>query len=150
MTSEVHFERAFGLYSGGRRPAYKPQRTEPLVTQAPKEIRHMASTTTAITAPCGSCAHEPVCIRTVAVRQLAGHVDVNTVPMPPGLTIAIRATIECDAYMAVKGLGRGGLLPRRGVGLPGRVRTDEDRAKASERRLAQVAAKRGPNEADAE
>lgn len=101
MTSA--YSAPFQPHSEGRRPALKPQRMEPI--EGPqKESRHVATTPVTITAPCGTCAHEPVCNRIAGLKRLE-QVNVEMASLAPGLSVAIRATVDCDAYLRVKGTG---------------------------------------------
>jgi hypothetical protein len=102
MTSEVRFP-PFGLFSGGRRPALKPQRMEGAGPAPAESRRTMASVKATVTAPCASCAHQPVCDRLGSLERLAGQINVESAPLHAGLTVAISATIDCDAYLRARG-----------------------------------------------
>ena len=111
MTSEVFevFLDNRGLFSGGRRPAFKPQlmdRTGPPPER--KEHTAMATVTAAITAPCGTCAHEAICNRKLRLAGLGRALEAQVPGGIEGISFSLRATIECDAYMR----GRGGTRAR--------------------------------------
>lgn len=102
----------------------------------------MASVKATVTAPCGSCAHEPICNRIGSLERLAGQINVESTPLHAGLTVAISATIDCDAYLRARGsntharaaLAAGepaGAAEARKTGV--HVWTDEQRAAAAER-----------------
>jgi hypothetical protein len=64
--------------------------------------RTMASVKATVTAPCASCAHQPVCDRLGSLERLAGQINVESTPLHAGLTVAISASIDCDAYLKVR------------------------------------------------
>ena len=103
MTSEVHLDTAFGLYSGGRRPAFKPQHMAPADTPAAIPARKEAPVMLVkveVHAPCEDCLHFVVCGRRDSITALnQGDLAVNHSPLRGGLTLVLSARVDCDAYL---------------------------------------------------
>ena len=75
---------------------------EPAPSPAMEVVRMSTSVRTIVTAPCGSCMHEVVCSRRASIADLdAADVEIET--LAPGLSVALSATVECDAYLRAKG-----------------------------------------------
>lgn len=70
--------------------------------ETPAEEKHMATVQVLITAPCETCAHEPVCGRKAAIDTITS-VGIERDPMPKGLSMVFSAAVDCDAYMRLKG-----------------------------------------------
>lgn len=103
MTSEVRLDTAYGLYSGGRRPAFKPQQMAsadtPANTPARKEAPVMLVKVD-VRAPCEDCLHAVVCGRRDSITALnQGDLAVNHSPLRGGLTLVLSARVDCDAYL---------------------------------------------------
>lgn len=88
--------RAIGKCNGVPGGAEEDDEPEPTPRQ---ESRHMSTTVhTLVTAPCGTCLHAAVCSRRASIAELdSAIVEVET--LAEGLSVALSAVIECDAYL---------------------------------------------------
>jgi hypothetical protein len=103
---------------------------EPMEDTRTLALIESASTTKvgiAVSAPCGSCAHAPVCRLRGAVEALAK----ATIPVPklePGLAVELRGAIACEWFAKAKATPSTDPRPRREL-------TPEQREAARERML---------------
>jgi hypothetical protein len=100
MTSEVRLDTAFGLYSGGRRPAFKPQHMAPVDALLARKEAPVMLVKVEVSAPCEDCLHAVVCGRRDSITALnQGDLAVNHSPLRGGLTLVLSARVDCDAYL---------------------------------------------------
>lgn len=78
-----------------------------------------------ISAPCGSCSHEPVCAIKASLRGLED-AEVGIPKPDPALTVGLAVTVECTHFLRV-GKAKGG-TPGRKLNL-----TDADRQARGDR-----------------
>jgi hypothetical protein len=97
--------RAIGKCNGTPGAAADVEDEEP---EEPAARRTMATVNVKLSAPCGSCAHEPICIRRAAIEKLDERQAVEMTPLPAGLGVTLSASIDCDAYLRVRQISEAG------------------------------------------
>ena len=89
-------QRAIGKCNG--RPGGAEEDDELDVTPALEATRMSTAVRTLVSAPCESCLHRAVCSRRAAILDL-DTADVEIETLPEGLSVALSAVVECDAYL---------------------------------------------------
>jgi len=86
--------RAEGRCNGHPR-GVEPGEDEP--EEPARKDRHMQ--TVLVRHACDMCVHSRVCGRRASIANLTRGVEIETDPLPAGLTIALEARVDCDAYL---------------------------------------------------
>lgn len=98
---------------GWQAPAEEEEEEESVMTE-PRIIPNGTEVVVALEAPCGRCAHEPVC----AIKRSLDGLDTLPVSVPrldKALTMALTAAVDCSQFMAIRrptGTGSGRTIRR--------------------------------------
>lgn len=94
--------RAEGRCNGHPRGVEPDEDEAPLPAPVARKERHMATVNVALSVPCATCAHEPICNRLSSIARLNEAFAVEHGSLPRGLSVALSASIDCDAYMHLR------------------------------------------------
>lgn len=123
--------RAIGKCNGTPGAAADVEDDEP---EEPAVRRTMANLKVTVSAPCETCVHLAVCGRRESILAIQqGDLAVDHSALRSGLTLALTATVDCDAYLPVKKVRTG---PAATLDADGRNPLTGRRPQSLEQRLA--------------